>query len=403
MKTRVQRAFEARQRIIHELRSLDSDIETRSDKTETAEDIAKRESLEAELRAADEAMEAAIDADAQEARFASAYQAAGFRGTNTEERQAPSALDRDLEAVEKFRDGELRHVDFMPTEVRSIGKGAGEGAATVPNSLYGQIIKAVREFSTIMAAGATVVNTTNGNEISFPRRNAYPAATLVAEKGTYDKSNASYAQALVLRAYKYGLISQASEELLTDSGFNMAAEIAELGGEAIALGTGEAFLVGDGVDKPEGIMTKTADLTFAGAAAITADELFDVEHSIKRAYRANAVWVLNDSTIKLIRKLKDTEGNYLWRPGITAGEPDTILGYRVFDDPVIAGPAADAKTVLFGDIRRAFTVRFAGGVRVERSDEYAWDSDLVSWKWSVRVDSGLVLPEAVCVAKQAAA
>ncbi len=399
MQSRTQRAFEVRNKIVQELRSLDADIEARSDKSETAEEAAKRETLEGELRKASDAMEAAMAADAEDQRFHDAFAAAGFTPEPSEQRDTPAAAE--LRALEAFITGEARDVDFMP-ESRSIGKGAAEGGAGVPDSLYGQIIKAIREFSTVVAAGATVLNTSNGNEISVPRRNAYPVAALVAEKGTYGKSNGTLEEALVLRAYKYGLISQASYELLTDSAFNMAAEVAELGGEAIGLGVGAAFMNGTGTNQPEGLASKAADNTFAATTAITADELFDVEHSIKRPYRQNAAFILNDATIKLIRKLKDTDGNYLWRPGITVGAPDTILGYPVFDDSEMATPVAAAKSVIFGDIRKAFMVRFAGGVNVARSDEYAWDTDLVSWKWTTRVDSGIVLPEAYTVWNQAA-
>lgn len=390
------KAYEARQSIIAKLQGAQDEV--RSEEGPSAEQTATLEGLEADLRSATDFLESAIEMDAADKRFADAYAQSGLQ---VEVREDAPKTDPEVAALEAFRKGEVRSVDFMPTEVRSIGTGAAEGGAGVPDSIYNQIIKGIREFSTVVQAGATIVNTTGGNEISVPGRNAYPSAALIAEKGTYGKSNGTLQENAVLRAYKYGLISQASMELLSDSQFNMAAEVAELGGEAIGLGIGEAFINGDGVDKPEGITTKAADDSFAGIAAITSDELFDVVHALARPYRSNAVWIMNDSTVKLIRKLKDGNGNYIWQAGITAGEPDTILGHTVYTDPNMAEATTGLKSVLFGDIRKSFMVRMAGGVNVARSDEYAWDTDLVSWKWTTRVDSAIVLPEAYVLYAQA--
>jgi len=390
------KAFEARQAVVAKLNAANDEV--RSEEGPSAEQASAIEALETDLRSATEAMEAAIVADEADKRFADAYAASGFAPVAREER---SAADAEIAQLEAFRAGEVRSVDLMPNEVRSLGTGAAEGADTVPSSIYGQIIAGIREFSTVLAAGATVVNTTGGNEISVPGRNAYPSAALVAEKGTYGKSNGTYQENAVLRSYKYGLISQVSNELLADSQFNIAAEVATLGGEAIGMGIGAAFMNGDGTNKPEGITTKAADDTFAGAAAITADELIDVVHSLARPYRSNAAFIIGDDTLKLIRKLKGTDGQYIWQASLTAGEPDTILGHPVYVDSEMAAPTTGNKSVLFGDIKKAFMVRFAGGVNVARSDEYGFDTDLVSWKWSTRVDSAIVLPEAYVLWDQA--
>ncbi len=103
----------------------------------------------------------------------------------------------------------------------------------------------------------------------------------------------------------------------------------------------EAFLTGDGSGKPTGIFNATGGgqlgVTAGSATAITADELIDLFYSLNSAYRKNAVWLLNDSTMKNIRKLKDSNGQYLWQPALHEGGFDTLLGKRILHLSLCAG------------------------------------------------------------------
>ncbi|HAT1291283.1 TPA: phage major capsid protein, partial [Corynebacterium striatum] len=116
----------------------------------------------------------------------------------------------------------------------------------------------------------------------------------------------------------------------------------------------EAFLVGDGKGKPTGIFDATgggiSDVTTAKATDITADELIDLHYSLRAPYRARAVWLMNDATVKTVRKLKDNQGQYLWQPALTAGAPDMILGKPVHTSTFAPEIKAGAKTVAFGDL-----------------------------------------------------
>lgn len=124
-----------------------------------------------------------------------------------------------------------------------------------------------------------------------------------------------------------------SEELLNDSVFNLETYIATEFARRIGNREEEAFFIGDGAGKPTSVFAAVGGaelgVTAASATAITADELIDLFYSLKSPYRKKAVFVTNDATVNAIRKLKDNQGQYLWQPSITAGEPDTILNRPV--------------------------------------------------------------------------
>ena len=175
----------------------------------------------------------------------------------------------------------------------------------------------------------------------------------------------------------------------------------------ITIGTKEedAFFNGNGTGKPTGIFNATGGaqvgVTAASATAITADEIIDLFYSLKAPYRKNAVWVLNDSTVKAIRKLKDKNDNYLWQPALTAGTPDTILGRPVYTSSYVPSIAAGAKTIAFGDFSYYWIADRQGRIFKKLSELYA-ATDQTGFVATQRVDGKLVLPEAIKVLQQKA-
>lgn len=156
-----------------------------------------------------------------------------------------------------------------------------------------------------------------------------------------------------------------SEELLNDSVFDLESYISREFARRIGAKEEEAFFTGDGSGKPLGILASSGGaetgITAASATAITADELIDLFYSLKSPYRRNAVWVLNDSTIKAIRKLKDSNGQYLWQPSLTAGTPDTILAV-LCALPLICPPSRPAPKPSPLEISATTGLRTARGV-----------------------------------------
>lgn len=390
----IKRAHAARINAANELRDLDTAAAGREF---TAEEVVVEERLHADISRLDAVIADGLDANAKASALADAVAGLEDRSGDV---AVVNARQEELRALEAFVDGDVKSATFMPAEARAALETGNTGANIVPETMYNEIIKATIERSSVVARLAKVINTAGGAQINVPKRLTIPTAALVSEGGTYSKSDGTFGT-VALNAYKYGFISQASYELVQDSAFNVAAEISEMGGEAIAAALGTAFLSGDGSAKPEGILNQAATDTFAGTAAITADEVFDVVHSLAQPYRQNAGFIVADSTVKMLRTLKSTDDQYLWQPGMSAGNPDTLLGYPVYAEFGMPAATTGLKSMVFGDLGRAMIVRFSQGVSVVRSDEYAFDTDLISWKWSVRADSKIVDETAAVVWAQA--
>ena len=143
-------------------------------------------------------------------------------------------------------------------------------------------------------------------------------------------------------------------------------------------------------------------MTAAAAAAFTADEIFDLFYSLKAPYRKSAVFLMNDSSVKALRKLKDGNGQYLWQPSLTAGTPDLLLGRPVYTSAFMPALAAGAKSVLFGDLSY-YWVADRQGRSFRRLGELYAPTGQVGFLATQRVDGKLVLPEAVKVLQQKAA
>lgn len=191
-----------------------------------------------------------------------------------------------------------------------------------------------------------------------------------------------------------------SEELLNDSVFNLESYIAKEFARRIGAKEEEAFFIGDGTGKPTGIFNATGGgelgVTAASATAITFDEIMDLFYSLKSPYRKNAVFLMNDATVKAIRKLKDGSGQYLWQPSVTAGQPDTILNRPVKTSAYAPTLGASAKTIAFGDLSY-YWVADRQGRSFQRLNELYAATGQVGFKATQRVDGKLILPETIKV------
>lgn len=194
-----------------------------------------------------------------------------------------------------------------------------------------------------------------------------------------------------------------SEELLNDSVFNLESYIAKEFARRIGAKEEEAFFIGDGIGKPTGIFNATGGaqlgVTTAAATAITVDEVIDLFYALKAPYRKNAIFVMNDATVKAIRKLKDATGQYLWQPSVQAGQPDTILNRPVRTSAYVPTIAATAKTIAFGDFGY-YWVADRQGRAFQRLNELFAATGQVGFKATQRVDGKLILAEAIKVLQQ---
>ena len=193
-----------------------------------------------------------------------------------------------------------------------------------------------------------------------------------------------------------------SNELLNDSVFNLEQYISKEFARRIGTKEEDAFFNGDGAGKPTGILNTTGGaeigVTASSATAITADEIIDLFYALNAPYRKNAVWVLNDATVKAVRKLKDGNGNYLWQPALTANTPDMLLGRPVFTSSYVPTVAAGAKVIAFGDFKYYWIADRQGRNFKKLSELYA-TTDQTGFVATQRVDGKLILPEAIKVLK----
>lgn len=278
-----------------------------------------------------------------------------------------------------------------------------EGGYLVPDEFEKTLIEALEE-ENIFRKLATVIKTSSGDR-KIPVVASKGSASWVDEEGLIPESDDSFGQ-VSIGAYKLGTLIKVSNELLNDSVFNLEAYISKEFGRRCGAKEEEAFFNGNGTGKPTGILDATygaeTGVTADAVDKITADEIIDLFYSLKAPYRKRAVWVLNDSTVKAIRKLKDGNGNYLWQPALTEGTPDTILGRPVYTSAYMPSIAAGARTVIFGDLSYYWVADRQGRTFKKLSELYA-TTDQTGFMATQRVDGKLILREAVKVLVQKAA
>lgn len=275
-----------------------------------------------------------------------------------------------------------------------------EGGYLVPDEFEHTLIEALEE-EDVMRQFATVITTSSG-ERKIPVISTKGEASWVDEEGPIPESDDSFGQ-VSLGAHKLATLIKVSEELLNDSAFDLEAYIARGFAKRIGAKEEAAFLTGDGTGKPLGILADNggADIgvTAAGATAITLDEMLDLFYSLKSPYRKKSVFVMHDLTVKAIRKLKDSNGQYLWQPSIKEATPDTILGRPLITSAYMPVLAVDAKTIAFGDLSYYWIADRQGRVFKRLNELYAATGQ-VGFLATQRVDGKLTLPEAIKVLQQ---
>ena len=286
----------------------------------------------------------------------------------------------------------------MPSVLNALQEGTdSEGGYLVPDEFERTLVEALEE-ENVFRTLAHVIRTSSGDR-KIPVVASKGSASWVDEEGAYQESDDAFSQ-VSIGAYKLGTMIKVSEELLADSVFDLEAYISKEFARRIGAREEESFFNGDGKGKPLGILAAAGGaevgVTAASATAITADEVIDLFYSLKAPYRKNAVWLLNDATVKQIRKLKDTTGQYLWQPSLVAGTPDTILGRPVKTSAFMPTAAAGAKTIAFGDFKYYWIADRQGRTFKKLSELYAANGQ-VGFMGTQRVDGKLILPEAIKV------
>jgi HK97 family phage major capsid protein len=275
------------------------------------------------------------------------------------------------------------------------------GGFLVPLEFERRLINMLAERNVIRKL-ATIVKTSGDR--SIPVVQNHGVAAFVSEAGEIPESNEVFAQ-VVLGAYKIATMLGVTIELLSDAGFNLEAYLADEFGRRIGACEEEAFITGTGTGEPTGLLNAASDLPLVNAGApniITFDDVLDLIYAIKQPYRTKAAFIANDATIKTIRRLKDSTGQYLWQPSTQTGNPDRIFGYPIYTSPFMPAEGAGNVPLVFGD----FSYYWIGDrdtLTFRRLEELYARNGVVAFLAYKRVDGKLVLKEALAGLKQPAA
>ena len=270
------------------------------------------------------------------------------------------------------------------------------GGYLAPDEFERTLVEALEE-QNIFRQFAHVITTSSGDR-KIPVVASKGTASWIDEEAAFPESDDTFGM-LSIGAFKLATTIKVSDELLHDSVFDVASYIAKEFARRIGAAEEEAFFTGNGIGRPTGILNATGGaetgVTSAGAN-ISFDDVIDLYYSLRSPYRRNAVFMMNDSTVRALRKLKNGSGDYLWQPSVTAGTPDTILNRPVYTSSYMPTVAAGAKSILFGDMSYYWIVDREGRTFQRLNELYA-PTGQVGFLSFERVDGKLILPEAAKV------
>lgn len=266
-----------------------------------------------------------------------------------------------------------------------------DGGYLVPEEYDIRLIDVLDE-ENIMRKLGTRITTSGEHKINIAATK--PAASWIEEGGALSFGDATFDQ-ILMDAHKLHVAIKVTEELLYDNAFGLENYIITQFGKALANAEEDAFLNGDGVGKPLGLFAASGGGQIAETltAAIKADDIINLVYALKRPYRKNASFIMNDKNIAAIRKLKDNNGAYIWQPSAQAGEPDRLFGY-----PVHTSAYAPEDAIAFGDYKY-YNIGDRGTRSFKQLTELFAGNGMIGYVAKERVDGKLILPEAVQILK----
>ena len=315
------------------------------------------------------------------------------------------SVDENLEIFGRW----VRKGDDALTEMEKKALTVGTAATAgnyAPAEYVEELVKVITEISPVRSVAR--VRQTSNKEIEIPSKTASFAAAWTAETGTRAETTGYTTSLNTIPTHELYAMVDISNALLEDSVFDLEAEMNIEFAEQFAKAEGEAFVSGNGTNKPTGLTngsTIATGVTAAATGAVTADELMELVHSLKSDYARSATFMMNRTTLGEVRKLKDTAGQYIFQAGFSgeAGLPNTILGHPYVEAPDVADLAASAKPIIFGDFRRCYMIVDRVALSVLRDGYTQAASGNVRYLARRRVGGEVVLGEAAKVLTMASA
>jgi len=371
----IAKQVDAKAKAWHEAKELIDSVEARGG-VWSGEDEAKYASLTADINKRNEL----IELEQREAKVAEAMQSA------TVDFAGEGALNGDAEILRKMVAGEIRGHEFRAITGSSTG-------APVPTSFYNEIVKVARLVNPLLEY-ATVINTTGGENLQIPSQATFSTATIVGQGVSIGTSEPTFNAFTTLGAYKFSALAQLSRELILDSGVDIIGFLAEQFGNALGFKIADEIVNGTGTVEPTGFLP-VAGTGVTGstgvAGAFSADNVIDLIYSLDGSLRNRPTFAMlaNSTSIAALRKLKDTAGNYVFQVGDSKDRRDLVLGVPVIETPAMPNPGTAVNSLAVGDLKSIY-IRNAGGLQVDRSDDFAFGNDLATWRATWRLDSALV-------------
>jgi HK97 family phage major capsid protein len=256
---------------------------------------------------------------------------------------------------------------------------------TVPVGFLDQVYGIARLVGPMLET-SEVITRASGESLRIPTYTAYSTAAQYAAGSAIADSEPTFSSVL-LEPKKIGFTVRIANELLTDAGFPLEATIAEQAGNAIGFKINDLATVGTGTSETTGLVTAAGSGVTAGSTSFTADDLLDLAYSLDGAARRlpGVGYMANTATLGFIRKLKDSDGRYIYDPRVN--EADQVLGYQVFENPAMAGIATGEKSVVFGHLPSYKIV--TTGLEVATSSDAYFANDETAYRFTYRFDGKL--------------
>jgi len=377
----IKQQIEARQRAWSEAKEL-LDAAAAEKRDLTAEENEKYERISGDLDRRAQVIDGIKKDMEREERAAESMRGLEEQAKPTEIR---TSVQDEVDRIRSLARGEIRSLDFEHREVLKTSTGA-----PVPTSFYDQIVMLARHVGPMLET-SLIINTSSGETLQVPSLNAYSASTAVAEGSAIPEKDPTFNAFRNLGAFKYGHLIQVSREMLEDSGVDLVSFLAAQTGNALGTKVNEKLTNGTGTTEPNGLISRAGSGITGTASVLEADDIIDLVYSVDTAGRTlpGVGFQMNASTIAAVRKLKDGAGQFLFSPSVSADERDMLLGYRIYENPAMAAVGSGVKSIVFGHLPSYF-VRQVGGIRLDRSDDFAFANDLVTFRATIRLDGDLI-------------
>lgn len=368
------RAWESAKALLDGARAENRDL--------SGEESEQFDRINSELDAKDARIRSIIEAEERAQQIEESRARLGVKANLVDE---TPEVDSDEQVLRSMLAGERRSATFEQRAVTT------SSATMVPTGIYSRIVEHLVQANVVRSA-ATVLTTSNGEDLVIPKSTAFSTASIVGEGSAASAADPTLAST-TLGASKYVVLVQLSEELAQDSSIDVAGFLARQAGTAIGVATRGHMTTGDGSSKPWGIVNRSTAGVTGGTGvtgAFTATDLINLRYSVNSVYTAQpgVAWMMNSNAMADARTLADSQGRFLFEPGLN-GDVDNLLGFPVLINDSMADPALSAKSVLFGHMP-SYYIREVGGIAVQRSDDFAFDKGLATFRVTLRTDGDLV-------------